>query len=76
MDLSFLIYERKDIGVSSVAQRFRDLALCSHGVGHCCSSDFIPGLGISICQGCSHLKKKKKRKRKGLNEMSFCIPSK
>ena len=22
--------------------------------GHCCGSDSVPGLGISICPGCSH----------------------
>ena len=27
---------------------------CSCGIGHSCDLDLIPGLGISICPGCSH----------------------
>ena len=31
---------------------------CS-GLGHCCGEGSVPGLGISICQGASKMKKKK-----------------
>ena len=39
-------------------------------LGQCCDENWIPGLGTSMCHGCSQKKKKKEKKKE---EWGFVI---
>ena len=47
---------------------------CCHScaLGCICGSDLIPGLGTSICHGCSQKEKKKKKQKKQKQSITDC----
>ena len=49
---------------------------CSCGAGGNCSSDSIPGLGVSICRGCGHKIKRQEQKQKCLFSQFWRLESK
>lgn len=52
-----LLFDFAFIRSSLVAQWIKHLALFT-GLSHCCGSGCIPGLGISMCHGCSQKRRK------------------
>ena len=53
--------------VVEVADMAQIWCCCGSGVGQCCSSEWTPSLGTSICHGCGLKKQKKKKKDLILN---------